>query len=119
MLNISDYIVETILFAHVLPISREYAVIAFIGRKERAACNHLVLALLKSEDDNYLILDEISITSCDMARKNIDILLAAETVNVHFIFRDTNAITVSYTDYDFNGVEADTSEKFTFRILDF
>lgn len=61
MLNISDYIVETILFAHVLPISREYAVVAFVGRKERATCNRLVLALLKSEDDGCLIrFDKIS-----------------------------------------------------------
>lgn len=119
MLNINDYIVETILFAHVLPISREYAVIAFIGRKERAACNRLVLALLKSEDDNYLILDEISISSCEMVQKDTSILLAAETVNTQFIFREANTITVSYTDYALNAAEADTSEKFTFRILDF
>lgn len=119
MLNISDYIVETILFAHVLPISREYAVVAFVGRKERATCNRLVLALLKSEDDGCLILDEISISSCEMVQKNINFLLAAETINVHFIFRDADRVTVSYTDYDLAGVEADTSEKYTFQILDF
>lgn len=119
MLNISDYIVETIVFAHVLPISREYAAIVFIGRKQKAACNRLVLALLKAEDDAFSVLDEVSLPSCTLIRANVDIVLAAESVNLHFVFMDERTIKVSYTDRDFLGEEPNANEEFIVRIQDF
>lgn len=120
MLNISDYIVETIVFAHVLPISREYAAVVFIGRKHKAACNRLVLALLKAEDNTFSVLDEVSLPSWTLIRANVDdIVLAAESVNLHFMFIDERTIKISYTDRDFFGEEPNASEEFTIGIQDF
>lgn len=119
MVKIIDYIVETIVFAHLLPVSREYAAIAFIGRKPKAAYNRLVLALLKSEGDGFSMLDEASLPSCTMIRANAEVMLAAEHVNLDFTFGDAGTITVSYTDHDFFGEDDDVSESFTFRVQDF
>lgn len=116
MLNINDYIVETIAFAHVLPISRDYAILVFIGRKKKATCNRLVFALVRFESGDMTIVDEISIPSCDMMRENSEILLASDSVNINFRIQNARTVSVSYTDYDFLAEESGISEKFAFTV---
>ena len=66
MLNIGSYIVETVAFAHVLPINRDYTILVFVGRKKKATCNRFVFALTRFENGELTIVDEISIPSCEM-----------------------------------------------------
>ena len=116
MLNINDYIVETIAFAHVLPISRNYSILVFVGRKKKATCNRLVFALTRFESGDITIVDEISIPSCDMMKENSEILLASDSVNINFRIQNARTVTVSYTDYDFLVEESGINEKFTFAV---
>lgn len=116
MLNISDYTIETIAFAHVLPISRNYAILVFVGRKKKATCNKLVFALTRFENGEMTIVDEISIPSCDMMKENSEILLASDSVNINFRIQNARTVSVSYTDYDFLAEESDISEKFVFTV---
>lgn len=116
MFNINDYIVETIVFAHVMPITRNYAILVFLGRKKKAICNRIIFALARLDNGEMTIIDEISIPSCDMMRENSEILLASDSVNINFKIGDSSTATVSYTDHDFFAEEANVSEKYTFRI---
>lgn len=116
MININDYIVETIAFAHILPISRDYTILVFVGRKKKATCNRFVFALTKFENGELTIVDEVSIPSCEMMKDGAEILLASDSVNINFRIRDARAVTVSYTDHDFLCEEAPASEKFTFAV---
>ena len=114
MLNISDYIVETISFAHVLPINREYMVVVFIGRKPNATLNRTVFALLKVEEGRTTVADEISVPSCGVIMENTEILLASESVNIHFIVVNETTVAVSYTDTDY--CSASTKEHFNLKL---
>ncbi len=116
MLNIGSYIVETVAFAHVLPINRDYTILVFVGRKKKATCNRFVFALTMLENGDLTIVDEVSIPSCEMMRDGAEILLASDSVNINFRIREARAVTVSYTDHDFLCEEAPISEKFTFAV---
>ena len=116
MLNIGNYIVETVAFAHVLPINRDYTIFVFVGRKKKATCNRFVFALTRFENGELTIVDEVSIPSCEMMKDGTEILLASDSVNINFRIREARAVIVSYTDHDFLCEEAPTSEKFTFAV---
>ena len=112
--NIQNYEVETIIFAHVLPVSREYTIIVFIGRKTSATLNRLIFALLKVENGETMVVDELAVPSCDVIRENTEILLASESVNIHFTIVNKTTVDVSYTDTDY--CSASTKEHFNLKL---
>ena len=112
--NIHNYEVETILFAHVLPVNREYTIIVFVGRTPNATLNRTIFALLKTENGETTVADEISVPSCDVIRENTEILLASESVNLHFTIVNETAVNVSYTDTDY--CSASAKEHFNLKL---
>ena len=68
------------------------------------------------ENGDLTIVDEVSIPSCEMMRDGAEILLASESVNIHFTIINETTVDVSYTDHDFLCEEAPISEKFTFAV---
>ena len=112
--NIQNYEVETILFAHVLPVNREYTIIVFVGRKPNATLNRIIFALLKAENGETTVADEISVPSCEAIRENTEILLASESVNIHFTIVNKTTVDVSYIDTDY--CSASTKEHFNLKL---
>lgn len=112
--NIQNYEVETIIFAHMLPVSREYTIIVFIGRKQNATLNRIIFALLKVENGETTVADEISVPSCGVIRENTEVLLASESVNIHFTIVNETTVDISYTDTDY--CSASAKEHFTLKL---
>ena len=111
---IKDYEIETIVFAHILPVNKEYVVVVFIGRRPDATTNRVVFALLKVENGDTAIADEISISSCNVLRDNTEMLLSTEYADVKFTIVDGETVEIAYTDTDYSN--AAVTEHFSIKL---
>ena len=111
---IKDYEIETIVFAHILPVNREYVVVVFIGRKPDATTNRVVFALLKVENGDTTVVDEISVPSCTVMRDNTEMLLSTEYADVKFTIVDGETVEIAYTDTDYSS--AAIAEHFSIKL---